>query len=53
MSPLAVLVPAFTLGHWMNEMRFCEKWTKLMVEGKKQPRMLWELDSSLGTNLAG
>jgi predicted metal-dependent phosphoesterase TrpH len=52
MSPLAVLVPAFTLGHWMNEIRFCEKWTKLMVEGKKQPRMLWEMDSSLGTNLA-
>jgi predicted metal-dependent phosphoesterase TrpH len=52
MSPLAVLVPAFTLGHWMNEIRFCEKWTKLMVEGKKQPRMLWELDSSLGANLA-
>ena len=52
-SPLAVLVPAFTLGHWMNEIRFCEKWTKLMVEGKKQPRMLWEMDSSLGTNLAG
>jgi predicted metal-dependent phosphoesterase TrpH len=51
-SPLAVLVPAFTLGHWMNEIRFCEKWTKLMVEGKKQPRMLWEMDSSLGTNLA-
>src|SRR5580704_10173478 len=52
-SPLAVLVPAFTLGHWMNEIRFCEKWTKLMVEGKKQARMLWEMDSSLGTNLAG
>jgi len=52
-SPLAVLVPAFTLAHWMNEIRFCEKWTKLMVEGKKQPRMLWEMDSSLGTNLAG
>jgi predicted metal-dependent phosphoesterase TrpH len=51
-SPLAVLVPAFTLGHWMNEIRFCEKWTKLMVEGKEQPRMLWEMDSSLGTNLA-
>jgi predicted metal-dependent phosphoesterase TrpH len=52
MSPLAVLVPAFTLGHWLNEIRFCEKWTKLMVEGKEQPRMLWELDSSLGANLA-
>jgi predicted metal-dependent phosphoesterase TrpH len=52
-SPLAVLVPAFTLGHWMNEIRFCEKWTKLMMEGKKQPRMLWEMDSSFGTNLAG
>jgi predicted metal-dependent phosphoesterase TrpH len=53
MSPLAVLVPAFTLGHWMNEIRFCEKWTKLMLEGKKQPRMLWDMDSSFGTNLAG
>ena len=25
--PLTVLVPAITAGHWLNEMRFCRKWT--------------------------
>jgi len=26
-SPLAIFVPAFTLSHWLNETRFCNKWT--------------------------
>jgi hypothetical protein len=51
--PLAVFAPAFTAAHWLNEIRFCRKWsTKLESEEKKQ-RLLWQLDSGLETNLAG
>jgi predicted metal-dependent phosphoesterase TrpH len=53
LSPLALLVPAFTLSHWINEIRFCEKWTKLMVEGETRPRMLWDMDPSFEANWAG
>jgi predicted metal-dependent phosphoesterase TrpH len=53
MSPLALLVPAFTIGHWMNEIRFCKKWSAWMESGEKRGRMLWDLDSSLETNWAG
>jgi predicted metal-dependent phosphoesterase TrpH len=53
LSPLAVLVPAFTLGHWLNEIRFCTKWSARMESGETRRRMLWDLDSSLETNLAG
>jgi predicted metal-dependent phosphoesterase TrpH len=50
--PLAVLIPAITAGHWLNEMRFCKKWSALLETGKEQPRMLWEVDSRLETNWA-
>jgi predicted metal-dependent phosphoesterase TrpH len=53
LSPLAVFVPAFTLGHWLNEIRFCKKWSARMESGEKRRRMLWDLDSSLETNWAG
>ena len=53
LMPLAVFAPVFTAGHWLNEIRFCRKWsTKLESEEKKQ-RLLWQLDSGLETNLAG
>jgi predicted metal-dependent phosphoesterase TrpH len=52
MSPLAVLVPAFTAGHWMNEIRFCRKWTAAMESGKKRGRMLWDMDSNFEANWA-
>jgi predicted metal-dependent phosphoesterase TrpH len=45
--PLAVLLPAITAGHWMNEIRFCEKWTKLINANESAPRRLWELDANL------
>jgi hypothetical protein len=48
-----VFVPAFTLGHWLNEIRFCKKWSARMESGEKRRRMLWDLDSSLETNWAG
>jgi predicted metal-dependent phosphoesterase TrpH len=50
--PAAVLVPAFTAGHWMNEIRFCKKWTAALDREQKNPRMLWDVDSRLETSLA-
>ena len=50
--PVTVLVPAITAGHWLNEMRFCRKWTAALETGAKSPRMLWKLDSGLKANLA-
>jgi hypothetical protein len=52
LSPLAVLVPAFTAGHWMNEIRFCRKWSSAIERGDKRKRMLWDLDSSFEANWA-
>jgi len=52
LSPLAVLVPAFTAGHWVNEIRFCRKWTATIERGGKRKRMLWDLDSNFETNWA-
>ena len=50
--PLTVLVPAITAGHWLNEMRFCRKWTATLETEENSPRMLWKLDSGLEANLA-
>jgi predicted metal-dependent phosphoesterase TrpH len=51
-SPLALLVPAFTAGHWMNEIRFCQKWSAAIERGGKRKRMLWDLDASFEANWA-
>lgn len=51
--PLSLLVPAFVMGHWMNEVRFCKQWTAAMERGEKRPRMLWEIDSSFEATFAG
>ena len=50
--PLATLVPAFTFGHWMNEIRFCRKWEAALENGGRSKRMLWDLDSSFEANWA-
>jgi predicted metal-dependent phosphoesterase TrpH len=50
--PIAVLVPAVTAGHWLNEMRFCRKWSAMLESEGRRPRMLWKLDSGLEANLA-
>jgi hypothetical protein len=50
--PLTVLVPAIVAGHWLNEIRFCRKWTAELENEGKQPRMLWQLDAGLEANLA-
>ena len=52
LSPFALLVPAFTAGHWMNEIRFCRKWTAAIERGEQRKRMLWDLDSNFGANWA-
>jgi predicted metal-dependent phosphoesterase TrpH len=52
LSPFALLVPAFTAGHWMNEIRFCRKWSAAMESGKNRKRMLWDLDSKFEANWA-
>ena len=44
--PLTILVPAITAGHWINEVRFCRKWTGLLEREEKCPRMLWKLETS-------
>jgi predicted metal-dependent phosphoesterase TrpH len=51
-SPLAVLVPAFTLSHWIHEIRFCQKWTALLENDEKRRRMLWDMDSSFEAHWA-
>lgn len=50
--PVTVLVPAITAGHWINEMRFCRKWTAALEGAQKSPRMLWKLEPGLEANLA-
>ncbi len=50
--PLAAFVPAFTAAHWLNEIRFCRAWSAKLEGKEKQPRLLWQLDSGLETNLA-
>jgi predicted metal-dependent phosphoesterase TrpH len=50
--PLTVLVPAITAGHWLNEIRFCRKWSAILESGEKHPRMLWKLDAGLEPELA-
>jgi predicted metal-dependent phosphoesterase TrpH len=52
LSPLALLVPAFVAGHWLNEIRFCKKWTALQESGKKRHRMLWDVDANFEANWA-
>lgn len=43
--PLALLVPAFTASHWVNEMRFCRKWSSALSSEPQRPRMLWNFQS--------
>jgi len=52
LSPLLLLVPAFTLGHWMNEMRFCGKWAAATESGVARKRRMWDMDSHFEANWA-
>jgi predicted metal-dependent phosphoesterase TrpH len=50
LMPLSLLVPAFTAGHWDNEIRFCQKWSTTLERGEKRQRMFWDMDSSFEAN---
>jgi predicted metal-dependent phosphoesterase TrpH len=50
LMPLSLLVPAFTAGHWANEIRFCKKWSTALESGEKRQRMFWDMDSSFEAN---
>lgn len=50
LTPLAVFVPFVTAGHWINEIRFCKKWTRVLEQSTARPRMLWDLDSTFQAN---
>jgi predicted metal-dependent phosphoesterase TrpH len=51
LAPLSLLVPAFTAGHWVNEIRFCRIWSAALESGEKRQRMFWDMDSSFEANL--
>ncbi len=53
LSPLALLVPCVTLGHWIHEIRFCRKWSVAMERDEKRPGTFWSMDSRLGETWAG
>jgi predicted metal-dependent phosphoesterase TrpH len=42
-SPLALLVPFFTAGHWLNEIRFSRKWSALLEDSEKRTQHLWDV----------
>ncbi len=50
LMPLSPLVLPFTAGHWLNEMRFCRKWSAALEGGEKRQRMFWDMDSSFEAN---
>ncbi|MDP9146802.1 MAG: PHP domain-containing protein [Acidobacteriota bacterium] len=52
MVPIAVLVPAFTAGHWLNEIRFCRKWSALLGTQENRGGMRWKIGANPEGNLA-
>lgn len=50
LAPLALFVPFCTAGHWLNEIRFHRKWSKVLERTEKPLPMFWELDSNLQAN---
>jgi predicted metal-dependent phosphoesterase TrpH len=52
LMPAAALVPAFTAVHWLNEMRFCLKWSRRLEREERELRLVCPLNSGLETNLA-
>jgi len=52
LAPIAPFVPVFSMGHWLNEIRFCKKWTAAMANGGAKKRMLWDMDPRFEANWA-
>jgi predicted metal-dependent phosphoesterase TrpH len=50
LMPVALLIPFVTAGHWINEIRFCKKWTRALEQSTARPRKLWDLDSTFQAN---
>ena len=44
------LVPVFTAGHWLNEIRFARNGSAALERGEKRQRMFWDMDSSFEAN---
>ena len=51
-APIVPLVPVFSAGHWLNEIRFCKEWTAAIENGGARKRMLWDIDPGFEANLA-
>jgi len=52
LSPLVALVPIFVVNHWLNEIRFCKKWSAAMEAFAGRKRKLWDIDPQLEANWA-
>jgi hypothetical protein len=52
LSPLTLLVPVFTVSHWLNEIRFCRKWSTALDSGAPRKRMMWDIDPRFEANWA-
>jgi predicted metal-dependent phosphoesterase TrpH len=50
--PLTVFIPVVTASHWLNEIRFCNRWTAQLEKVEEHTRMLWEVDSRFEANWA-
>jgi predicted metal-dependent phosphoesterase TrpH len=42
-SPLAALLPFVTAGHWLNEVRFCKKWSAILEGSENRTQLLWDV----------
>jgi hypothetical protein len=47
LMPLTLFVPAFTAGHWLNEIRFCREWAVKLEGKKRQPCLLSQLGPAM------
>ena len=52
LAPLALFVPACVAGHWLNEIRFCKRWSAALEQSNKRRRMFWDMDSGFEANWA-
>ena len=50
--PVAALVPAFTAGHWLNEIHFCRKWSALLDSRESRRPLRWKIGANPEGNLA-
>ena len=52
-SPLAVLVPLFTAGHWLNELRFSRKWAAILEGRARRTKFLWDVGARSARFVSG